>query len=263
MTLGQYYPADSVIHRLDPRVKLGGTFVYIISLFLSRKPQPLVFAAAVLMLTVLLARIPVGFLIRAIRPVLFILLFSAVFHIFGTPGKPLWEWWILRITGEGCRKAAFFSFRLILLIMGSSVMTFTTTPGSLADGLEKSLGFLKIFRLPVHEFAMITGIALRFIPILTEELDKIMKAQTARGMDFDRGNPIERLKKLVPILIPLFVAAVGRASDLALAMEARCYQGGDGRTKLHPLVYKRADYAGWLFIFCYFAVMAAMAVRLH
>ena len=260
MTLGQYYQTDSRIHRLDPRVKLGGTLLYMLTLVISRSFMALCVATVVLTVVILLSKVPFSFLAKGIRPLLFILILSAMLNIFTTPGHVLVQVGILRITEEGMIRAAFFCIRLILIILGSAIMTCTTTPARLADGMEKSLGFLQIVHVPVHEIAMMMTIALRFIPILTTELDKIMKAQTARGMDFEEGSLPVRLKKLIPILIPLFVAAFSRASELAMAMEARCYHGGKGRTKLHPLRYGKADVIAWICILLYTAGMFAIRI---
>lgn len=222
ITIGQYYQTDSVIHQLDPRVKLVGTIVFLISLFLGR--SVLLYAAAGIFLAAMIriSRVPFKFMIKGLKAILFILIFSAVFNLFLTPGTELFHIWKLTVTLEGVITAIYMVVRLMMLIIGSSLLTLTTTPNNLTDGLEKGLGFLKIFHAPIHEVAMMMSIALRFIPILIEETDKIMKAQMARGADFDHGNIIQRAKALVPILVPLFISAFRRANDLAMAMEARC-----------------------------------------
>ncbi len=199
-------------------------------------------------------------MIRGIRHLLWILLFSAIMNMIFTPGEIIFAVGPLFITKEGVRLAVYLVMRLLFLIIGSSLMTYTTTPSQLTAGLETGLGFLKHFRVPVHEFAMMMTIALRFIPILSEELDKIMKAQMARGIDFNEGFLVERAKKLIPILIPLFISAIRRASDLAAAMEARCYHGGEGRTRLHPLRYQRNDYIAYGVVLWYLMIMIILCI---
>lgn len=251
VTIGQYYPVDSVLHRLDPRVKLLATLLYLLSLFLMQSWSGYAFAALVLCLLIRLSRVPVRFLTRGLRGILFILLLSVSFNLFLTPGTVLVQLGILRISREGLRIAIMMALRLILLVIGSSIMTLTTTPNQLTDGLEKGLGFLRLLHVPVHEIAMMMSIALRFIPILIEETDKIMKAQQARGADFESGGLLRRARVLVPILVPLFISAFRRASELAMAMEARCYHGGEGRTKLKPLRYERRDRNAYLLLALY------------
>ena len=246
MTIGQYYPADSVIHKMDPRVKLAGTLVFIIMVFVINNPAGYVFAALFLGLMVGLSKVPVKFMLKGLKAVWFILIFTAVLNLFLTPGEIVWQFKFLKITEEGIVLAIKMAVRFIFLIMGASLMTLTTTPNHLTDGLEKSLSPFRKIGLPVHEIAMMMSIALRFIPILLEETDKIMKAQQARCADFESGNLIQRAKSLVPVLVPLFISSFRRANDLAMAMEARCYHGGDGRTKMKPLKYYRRDYFGYL-----------------
>lgn len=255
ITLGQYYPVDSCIHRLDPRTKLAGTFLFLISLFVTSSIPGYMLATIALAVCIRLSRVPFGFITRGLKAVLVILLISVSFNMFFTDGRELIRLGFIRITYEGLKLAAFMALRLIYLVIGSSVMTLTTTPTQLTDGLEKSLGFLNRFGVPVHDVAMMMSIALRFIPILTEETDKIIRAQKARGADFDSGNMIRKAKAMVPILVPLFIAAFRRASDLALAMEARCYHGGVGRTKMKPLKYGSNDRRAYAVIFIYFALM--------
>ncbi len=257
ITLGQYYPADSVIHKLDPRVKLLGTVLYIVSLFVFGKPVNYLLAAVFLIILIRLSKVPVSFMVRGLRAIFILMLITAVFNLFLTPGTVVWQLWKLKITKEGIRVAILMVIRLILLVMGSSLMTLTTTPNDLTDGMEKGLGFLKKIHVPVHEIAMMMSIALRFIPILMEETDKIMKAQSARGADFDTGNLIQKAKSLVPVLVPLFISAFRRANDLAMAMEARGYHGGEGRTKMRPLEYHRNDHIAYLVLAGYLAIMIA------
>ena len=241
ITLGQYYPVDSVLHRMDPRTKLLGTLLFIISLFCADNWLGYLLAAVFLAVVIRLSNVPFRFMVRGLKAVLILLLVSVSFNLFLTSGEVIWQLGILKITKEGIRIAAFMALRLIFLVIGSSVMTLTTTPNELTDGLEKGLGFLNKVGIPVHEVAMMMSIALRFIPILIEEADKIMKAQMARGADFESGNLIQRAKSMVPLLVPLFISAFRRATDLAMAMEARCYRGGEGRTKMKPLCYRRRD----------------------
>lgn len=253
ITLGQYYQTESVIHRLDPRVKLAGTLLFIVSLFFFNNFLGYLIAAAFLALVIKLSHVPFKFMIKGMKSILFLLLITVVFNLFLTPGEALVSVWKLTITKEGLKTAVTMAIRLAMLIIGSSIMTLTTTPNNLTDGMEKGMRPLKIFHVPVHEVAMMMSIALRFIPILLEETDKIMKAQIARGADFESGNIIHRAKALVPLLVPLFISAFRRANDLAMAMEARCYRGGDGRTKMKPLIYQKRDKLAYLCILVYLA----------
>lgn len=262
ITLGQYYPVDSPVHRLDPRTKLFGTMVYIISLFVADSLWGYLVATAALAAVIRLTRVPFGFMVRGLKAVLILLLISVSFNLFLTPGDTLVQIWIFRITREGLSTAFFMAVRLIYLVIGSSIMTLTTTPNQLTDGLEKGLGFLNKVGVPVHEVAMMMSIALRFIPILVEETDKIMKAQMARGADFESGNLIKKAKAMVPLLVPLFISAFRRATDLAMAMEARCYRGGEGRTKMKPLHYRRADQIAYGLYAVYLVVMAVLKLAL-
>lgn len=241
ITLGQYYPVDSVIHRLDPRTKLFGTLVFIVSLFLADSLIGYGIATVFLFSAIHLSKVPFKFIVRGLKTIVVLLLISVSFNLFLTPGTVLFQIGFLKLTWEGLRMAGFMALRLIYLVIGSSIMTLTTTPNQLTDGLEKSLGFLNKVGVPVHEVSMMMSIALRFIPILVEETDKIMKAQMARGADFESGNLIQKAKSMVPLLVPLFISAFRRATDLAMAMEARCYHGGVGRTKMKPLKYAPRD----------------------
>ncbi len=260
ITLGQYYPADSVIHKLDPRVKLMGTLFYIISIFIAESLLGYILAAVFLAVMIKISRVPFSFMVRGLKAIVILILITVAFDLFLTPGEAVIAFWKLKITKEGIEIAVKTIFRLVFLILGSSIMTLTTTPNSLTDGLEKLLRWLKIFRVPVHEIAMMMSIALSFIPILTEETDKIMKAQIARGADFESGNLIKKIKAMVPLLVPLFVSAFRRANDLSLAMEARCYRGGEGRTKMKPLIYKKRDRIAYAFLYVYLA--AAIFIRI-
>lgn len=260
ITLGQYYPAQSVLHRLDPRVKLVGTLLYVISLFLFQSFTGYIVASVFLIAMIVLSRVPVTFMLKGLKAVFILLIFTALLNVLLTPGRELVSFWKITITIEGLRFAAFMILRIVFLIIGSSVMTLTTTPSNLTDGLEKGLGWMKILRVPVHEIAMMMSIALTFIPVLLEETDKIIKAQQARGADFDSGNLIQRIRALVPILVPLFVSAFRRANDLAIAMEARCYRGGEGRTKMRPLKYSLRDGIAYLVLLIYLAAIITVGI---
>jgi len=251
ITLGQYYQAESIIHKLDPRVKLLGTLIYIVSLFLFENIVGYALALLFLLSIIHLSKVPLKFIVKGMKAIVFLLLITVAFNLFLTPGDTLVTIWKLTITKQGLQSAFFMALRLCFLILGSSIMTLTTTPNNLTDGMEKGLGFLKVFKVPVHEVAMMMSIALRFIPILMEETDKIMKAQIARGADFESGNLIKRAKAMIPLLVPLFISAFRRANDLAMAMEARCYRGGDGRTKMKPLIYQKRDYLAYLVLVLY------------
>lgn len=255
ITLGQYYPADSALHRLDPRTKLMGTLVFLVSLFVAKGAAGYALATVVLAAVVRLSRVPLKFIVSGLKAIVILLLVSVSFNIFLTDGTPIFTLGPLKATWEGLNLALFMGIRLIYLVIGSSILTLTTTPNQLTAGLEKGLGFLKKLGIPVHEIAMMMSIALRFIPILTEETDKIMKAQMARGADFESGNIIKKAKAMIPLLVPLFISAFRRAGDLAMAMEARCYHGGDGRTRLHPLRYERRDVIAYLLMAVYFVLM--------
>ena len=243
ITLGQYFPGNTVIHRLDPRTKLLFTILYIVALFSAKGGV----AYAVLFLTlcacIAVSKIHPKNILRGMKPILFIIVLTAVLNIFYTPGDPIWQWKFLKITVEGLWAAFFMVLRISFLITCTFMLTYTTSPIMLTDGLEKLLGPLKKVRVPVHELSMMMSIALRFIPTLIEETDKIMSAQKARGADFDTGNLFQKAKALVPLLVPLFISAFRRADELATAMECRCYHGGEGRTRLRQLRFQGADIA--------------------
>jgi energy-coupling factor transport system permease protein len=254
ITLGQYYQTDSVIHRLDPRVKLGTTIIFIISLFVFDGVAGYAVAALFLICVIKLSKVPFKFMVKGMKTIVFLLLITVVFNLFLTPGEAVISVWRFTITKEGIRISSLLAVRLCFLIVGSSVMTLTTTPNQLTDGMEKMMSPLKKIKVPVHEIAMMMSIALRFIPILMDETDKIMKAQLARGADFENGNLIKRVKAMVPLLVPLFISAFRRANDLAMAMEARCYRGGEYRTKMKPLKYAKRDYLAYGIVACYLVV---------
>ncbi len=248
ITLGQYYQTDSIIHRLDPRVKISGTLLFLVSLFIVDNFIGYLIAALFLVMAIKLSRVPLKFIFKGMKAIYLLLLITMIFNLLLTPGTPIFTIWKIKITIEGIKTAVMMGVRLVFLITGSSIMTLTTTPNQLTDGLEKLLNPMKKLHVPVHEIAMMMSIALRFIPILLEETDKIMKAQMARGADFESGSLINRAKSLIPLLVPLFISAFRRANDLAMAMEARCYRGGEGRTKMKPLVYRKRDAIAYIVI---------------
>lgn len=241
ITLGQYFPGDTVIHRLDPRTKLLMVIIYIVALFLCKWFVSYAVALLFLVTAVALSKIRPKALFKGLKPLLIIIIFTAVLNLFYTDGTVLVKFWIFQITREGIINAVFLVLRIMLLVMGTFLLTYTTSPIALTDGLESLLSPLKKLHFPVHELAMMMSIALRFIPTLIEETDKIISAQKARGADFETGNIFRRAKALIPILVPLFVSAFRRADELATAMECRCYHGGKGRTKLKQLRYRRRD----------------------
>ena len=257
ITLGQYYQTDSVLHRLDCRVKLVGTLAFIISLFVVNNVWGYLLAALFLALCIRLSNVPFKFMVKGMKSIVFLMLFAIVFNLFLTPGTPAVTIWKLKITWEGIEMASKMAVRLVMLIIGSSLMTLTTTPNHLTDGLESLLNPLKKLKVPVHEVSMMMSIALRFIPILLEETDKIMKAQMARCADFESGGLIKKAKSLVPLLVPLFISAFRRANDLAMAMEARGYRGGEGRTKMKPLIYKKRDHVAYVILLAYLVCIIA------
>lgn len=263
ITIGQFYNIDSPIHRLDPRTKIIFTLVYVTTLFFAKNPFVYLAAFLVLAAYIKLSGVPLKFILRGLKALSMIIIFMVLVNLFTVPGaKVLLEWKFIRITEAGVISAVYLGLRLAFMLIGSGIMTYTTTPNALTDGLEKMLGGLKKINVPVHEFAMIMAIALRFVPVLTEEMDRIMRAQTARGIDFQEGNLFIRLKKLMPILVPLFVSAIRRSNELALAMDARCYHGGEGRTKMKPLQYHRGDRFAYTFVAVYLAGMILLAVKL-
>ena len=256
ITIGQYYPANSKLHRLDPRVKIVCTLIYLVSLFLFNELWVYLIATAFLAAVIKVSKVPFKFIVKGLKPIIMLLMITVLFNLFLTrTGNVVVSFWIIKLTDVGIRTAVFMAVRLIYLILGSSIMTFTTTPNALTDGIEKLLWPLQKIHVPVHEIAMMMSIALRFIPILLEETDKIMKAQIARGADLESGNIIQKAKAMIPILVPLFVSAFRRANDLAMAMEARCYRGGEGRTKMKPLNYKTNDYIAYAITILYLLVI--------
>lgn len=243
ITLGQYFPGSTLIHKLDPRTKLLFTILYIIALFSAKGLVAYGILFAVLCGSIAVSRIHPKTILRGMKPILFIIVLTAVLNMFYTPGDPIWQWKFLRITVEGIWAAFFMVLRISFLITCTFLLTYTTSPIMLTDGLERLLGPLKKLHVPVHELSMMMSIALRFIPTLIEETDKIMSAQKARGADFDTGNLFQKAKALVPLLVPLFISAFRRADELAIAMECRCYHGGEGRTRLRQLKLETRDVA--------------------
>ena len=255
MTIGQFYPAPSVLHRMDPRVKLVGTFIFLVSLFLGKGLAAYAVATLFLAAVIRMSKVPFRMILKGLKAIIIILLITVSFNLFLTEGEVLVKFGFLKITKEGISVAFFMAVRLVYLVVGASLMTLTTTPNDLTDCLENILGPLKKIRIPVHEISMMMSIALRFIPILLDETDRIMKAQKARGADFETGNLIRKAKNMVPLLVPLFISAFRRANDLAMAMEARCYRGGEGRTKMKPLHYEKRDRIAYGVLIVYLAVM--------
>ena len=263
ITLGQYYQTDSILHRLDPRVKLSATLLYIVALFVVNSFPGYLFAGIFLVCMIRLSHVPFSYMVRGMKAILFLLLLTMTFNLFLTPGEPLVQFWKLTITKEGLSTAIMMAVRLSFLVIGSSLMTLTTTPTQLTDAMEAMMSPFKRIHMPVHEIAMMMSIALRFIPILMEETDKIMKAQMARGADFDSKNLMKKIQSMIPLLVPLFVSAFRRANDLAMAMEARCYRGGEGRTKMKPLVYQGRDRIAYVILFAFFAACIAFRATSH
>lgn len=251
VTLGQYFPGKSVIHRLDSRTKLIATIVYIIALFWAKSYVS--YAALVLFIStvVYISKVKVRNILKGIRPLIIIISVTAMLNLFYTPGRVLVSFWVIQITAEGIVRAVFMVLRIVMLVVGTSVLTYTTSPMNLTDGIESIMSPLKRLKVPVHELSMMMSTALRFIPTLIEETDKIMSAQKARGADFETGNILRRAKALLPILVPLFVSAFRRADELAIAMESRCYSGGEGRSKMRQMKYAAID-------FCAFAAAAVL-----
>ena len=246
ITLGQYFPGNSVVHRLDPRTKLVMLVVYIVALFVAVSWISYGTMFLFLAMCIAISKIPLKSIVRGMKPLVFILIFTAILNIFFTEGETvLLSVWVVEITLEGLIRAFFMMIRILMLITGTFLLTYTTSPIALTDGLEALLNPLKVIKVPVHELSMMMCIALRFIPTLIEETDKIMSAQKARGADFETGKLMDRVRALVPILVPLFISAFRRADELATAMECRCYHGGEGRTKMKLLRYNRNDYAAY------------------
>lgn len=255
ITLGQYYPGESFIHRLDPRVKIITTFIFIIELFLLDELIQYIWVLLFLTIIIAASKVPVKFMFKGLRPLMIIIILTFSINIFMTKGELLYAFGPLKITREGLHQAIFMGGRLVTLIIGSSILTLTTKPIKLTDGIEKLLNPFKRIGVPAHELAMMMSIALRFIPTLLEETDKIMKAQMARGADFESGNLINRAKSLIPLLVPLFISAFRRADELAMAMEARCYRGGENRTRMHELAYHKNDLLAFMMTLSFLTII--------
>ncbi len=263
ITIGQYFPGTSVIHRMDPRFKILSTLLFIITLFAGNSVWTLVIGGIFVCLMLALSRIPFGLIWKSIKPILPILVFTGILNlVFVGDDNVLWEWKFLKITMGGVHTSIFMIVRIVLLIVGSSLLTYTTSPILLTDAIESLMNPLKKVKFPVHEMAMMMSIALRFIPTLIEETDKIMSAQKARGATLDSGKMMDRIKALIPILVPLFVSAFRRAEELATAMECRCYRGGEGRTRLRQLRAEARDYVGFIISMLFMAASVAVNILL-
>ena len=257
ITIGQYYPCDSIIHRLDPRVKIIGTFAFMASLFIIDSFVPYALIIFFLSSVIMMSKIPAGYVLKGLKPLIPILMLTLVINMFLTQGEIIWSMGPLKLTNEGLRQGVFMVVRLIFLIIGTSILTLATSPIQLTDGIEMLLNPFKKIGVPAHELAMMMTIALRFIPTLLDETDKIMKAQMARGADFESKNLMSRAKNLVPLLVPLFISAFRRADELAMAMEARCYRGGENRTRMKQIRMETRDYISYGVLSIYLAGMIA------
>ncbi len=260
ITIGQFYPTDSCIHKLDSRIKLISTLIYIFALFFVRSFIGYIPVIIFLASVIYMSKVPLKFILRGLKSIVIIILFTVALNMFmSSRGTVLFQYGFITVTTEGIYNAGVMALRLIFLIIGSSLLTLTTSPIELTDGIEMLMKPLKRFGVPSHEIAMMMTIALRFIPTLLEETDKIMKAQTARGADFETGNLIQRAKSMVPILVPLFISAFRRADDLAMAMEARCYRGDEGRTRMKQMVLVKNDYVAFSIVLVF--VLTLMIIR--
>lgn len=258
MTLGQYYPGNSFLHKMDPRAKILCTMIFICAIFLANNPWSYLVVTLFTALCISLSGVPFRLIVKAVKPLWVILVFTLVIHLLTTPGTEIFRLGPVKITEEGVRNGVFMTLRLVFLIAFSSLLTYTTSPIVLTDGIEALLMPFRRFGVPAHELAMMMTIALRFIPTLLEETDRIRKAQSSRGADFTAGNIWQKAKSMVPLLVPLFISAFRRADDLATAMEARCYRGGEGRTKMHRLVYTGNDRIAFVAVLVVVAVLAGM-----
>ena len=262
ITIGQYFPGNSVIHKMDPRMKIVLAIAYIVMLFMAKGFSAIAVGVVFLAVCYGISRIPISLILKSLKPVIPIILFTAILNMFFVEGDPVFQWAFITITKQGLATAALMSIRIVCLIAGTSLLTYTTSPIVLTDGIERLLTPLKKLHLPVHELAMMMTIALRFIPTLIEETDKIMSAQKARGADLESGGLVQRAKALVPILIPLFISAFRRADDLALAMECRCYRGGEGRTRMKQLSLERRDIVGAVIVVLTIAAIVLLNIFL-
>lgn len=258
ITLGQYFPGTSFLHQLDPRCKIIATLIVIVAIFLAESLPAYGLITVFILLCFFISHLPLKLILKSLKPLWVIIILTMGIHVFTTSGTVIWQWGILHITWEGIRQGALMTARLIYLIVFSSLLTYTTSPIVLTDGIEHSLNPFRRVGVPAHELAMMMTIALRFIPTLLEETDRIMKAQTARGANFTSGSIMQRGRNMIPLLVPLFVSAFRRADDLATAMEARCYRGGEGRTRMHELAYTFRDTIAMIVVIGLTAVLVAM-----
>lgn len=261
ITIGQHYPVESMIHRRDPRLKILAVFGFVIVLFLVDSLANYLYVTAFLGIVIALSKVPLKYILKGLKPIFLIILFTFTINMFLTSGEVLYKIGIFKITSEGLHQAVFMSLRLVFLIIGTSILTLTTSPIELTDGIEKLLNPFKKIGMPAHELAMMMTIALRFIPTILEETDKIMKAQMARGADFESGNIVKRAKSLIPLLVPLFIGAFRRADDLATAMEARCYRGGKSRTRMKQLKFNRGDVIGSIIVLLCFGYLVFLRFK--
>ena len=261
ITIGQYYPTGSPIHKMDPRTKLMMTFLYVIMLFFAKNVYSFLFMFVLLSIAIKISKVPLSYILKGVKTLVFIIMFTVVLNMFMTPGdNVLWQWGIFKLTIEGIYNAVTMAIRLVLLVCGTSLMTLVTSPISLTDGMENLMGKVPILKNYAHELAMMMSIALRFIPTLMEETNRIINAQKSRGADFESGNLIRRAKALIPVLVPLFLSAFQRAEDLALAMEARCYRGGENRTRLKELKYTSLD--RYAYMICFFMIAGVVVLNI-
>ncbi|RHA15750.1 energy-coupling factor transporter transmembrane protein EcfT [Megasphaera sp. AM44-1BH] len=258
ITLGQYFPGTSFLHQLDPRCKIIATLIVIVAIFLAESLPAYGLITVFILLCFFISHLPLKLILKSLKPLWVIIILTMGIHVFTTSGTVIWQWGILHITWEGIRQGALMTARLIYLIVFSSLLTYTTSPIVLTDGIEHLLNPFRRVGVPAHELAMMMTIALRFIPTLLEETDRIMKAQTARGANFTSGSIMQRGRNMIPLLVPLFVSAFRRADDLATAMEARCYRGGEGRTRMHELAYTFRDTIAMIVVIGLTAVLVAM-----
>lgn len=263
ITIGQFFPGNSFIHKMDPRMKLVAVLLYIIMLFVASHPLSLIVGVALLAVMYAVSKIPAAMVLKSLKPVIPIIIFTSVLNVFFISGEPLFSWWLIEITKEGITMAVLMSVRIVCLIAGSSLLTYTTSPIELTDALERLMKPLNKIKVPVHELSMMMTIALRFIPTLIEETDKIISAQKARGADMETGGLMQRAKALIPILIPLFVSSFRRADELAMAMECRCYRGGEGRTRMKQLHLSPRDFVALVVVIAAFGGIIAMNMLLR
>ncbi|MFD1417559.1 energy-coupling factor transporter transmembrane component T family protein [Companilactobacillus keshanensis] len=258
ITLGEYYFTDSAIHSLDPRTKLMGVLIYIISLFIIHNPILYLFSLVYILVLYRMAKVPVSYLLRGLKGIIILLLFTFFFRLIATPGTTIVKWWVFDVTNQGVVKAIALTSRIALMIVGASLLSYTSTPKSLADGLEKAFLFLKRINVPIHEMTVIIMIAFRFIPIIIEELNVLIDAQSSRGIRFENVGVMKKMKNMTRLLLPLFLSIIRKASDLAMAMETRGYTGRNEMSRMYPLRYSRSDYVAYMIIFLSFVVLVGL-----